>query len=119
MRRRPEQQLHISVAQYLKWAMPDDVWWSSINPASSKSPIVAAMSKAMGLRAGAPDIIVIDKGHALFIELKAKDGRQSPAQRESSGLAARAAVLTLICRSIEEVESALTGFGIRLRARAA
>jgi hypothetical protein len=117
--RRPEQALQRAVVQYLQVAAPSDLFWTAINPVPGKTPAVAALSKALGLRAGVSDLIFIYKGQALFLELKADKGRESPAQRETSLLAAKAAVPTFICRSIDEVEGRLQAWGIPLKARAA
>jgi hypothetical protein len=116
---RPEQALQRAVVQYLQVAAPSDLFWTAINPIPGKTPAAAAISKAMGLRAGVADLLFIHEGQALFIELKAKDGRESPSQRETSALAGRAAVMTWICKSVEEVEAKLRHWGVPLRARAA
>ena len=40
-----------------------------------------AMLKAMGMRAGAPDLLVLSDGKVIAWELKAEKGRQEPAQK--------------------------------------
>jgi hypothetical protein len=116
---RPEQALQRAVVQYLQLAAPAELFWTAINPIPGKSPAIAAISKAMGLRAGVADLLFIHEGHPLFIELKAKDGRESPAQRETSALAGRAATMTWICKSVEEVEAKLRWWGVPLKAQCA
>lgn len=118
-RRSPERDLQISVAQFLELAAPEGLFWTAINPMPGKSAAAAGLSKAMGLRAGVADLLFIHEGLPLFIELKADKGRESPAQRETSALAGRAATLTWICRSVAEVEHRLRIWGVPLKARAA
>lgn len=118
--RRPEQALQKTVVQFLQYAAPDDLFWTAINPVPGKSPAIAGLSKALGMRAGVADFLFIWQGIPFFIELKAKGGRQSPAQRETSLAVAKASTLTHVCRSIEEVEFVLsTGYHVPLKARAA
>ena len=108
-----------SVVDYLRWAAPDDLWWTSVNPVPAKSKAVAGMSKALGMRAGVPDFIFLYRGQALLIELKSSKGRESPAQREMSLLAAKAAVPTFICRSVDEVAAKIAAWGVPLKGKVA
>lgn len=112
----PERDLQIAVARFLGLAAPDDLFWTAINPIPGKNAAAAGLSKAMGLRAGVADLLFIHEGLPLFIELKAKAGRESPAQRETSALAGRAATMTWICKSVEEVEAKLRWWGVPLKA---
>jgi hypothetical protein len=75
-----EQQLHRAVARFLDLALPHDAWWTTI-PAGGGGRVRGAQLKAMGYKAGTPDILIVYRGRALFIELKApKVGRESPEQ---------------------------------------
>jgi hypothetical protein len=77
----------------------------------------------MGLQAGWPDILVISPGaragRVVAIELKAKEGRQSPAQKEVASALYECQVPYFLCRSIGEVSMALATCDIPLHARAA
>lgn len=114
--KRPEQALQIAAIKFLELAAPADLFFTAINPIPNKSPIVAALSKAMGLRPGVADLLFIYEGRPLFIEMKAKGGSESDSQEATRGLAERARTQTVICRSIEEMESRLRFFGVPLRA---
>lgn len=64
-------------------APPDGPAWTAVNPVPAKSRAVAGLSKALGMRAGWPDLQLIWRGRAVTIEMKAgKDGRLSDAQKK-------------------------------------
>jgi len=76
IRRRPEQELQKCVARYLDLALPEDAVWWHIPNGGARSKAEAGIFKAMGVKAGVPDIQVICRdAHKLpitiFIELKA------------------------------------------------
>jgi len=76
----------------------------------------AARMSGLGLRAGVPDLEVIHRGRALFIELKAKRGVMSQAQRDMLRLLGFCGCRVMLCRSVPEVEAALLAAGVPLRA---
>lgn len=117
---RPEQQLQKAVIQFLKVAAPEGLFYTAINPVPGKSPAVAGLSKALGMRAGVADLLFIYEGTPFFVELKAEKGRETPAQRETSKAVANAAAVTYLCRSVEELCVILKECqGVPLKARAA
>ena len=73
----------------------------------------AARFKAMGTRAGFPDLFlsVPNKSHhGLYIEMKSSDGRQSESQRIFQSYAQNFGYRYEICRSFEEFVAAVTGY---------
>lgn len=67
-----------------------------------------ARLKAMGLKPGVPDIIILDSGpNVIGIELKVKKNDQSPAQRMIAQAFKNVQAWYFLCRSIEEVEASL------------
>lgn len=48
----------------------------------ARSPKTGARLKRQGVRAGEPDYVLLWKGRAIGLELKAEGGRQSPEQRQ-------------------------------------
>lgn len=65
----------------------------------------AARFKAMGTRAGFPDLILLlpnTKYGALAIEMKADKGRQSEKQKEWQSVAEKFGIKYVICRSFDE-----------------
>jgi hypothetical protein len=116
---RPEQTLQKQIAAYLRYALPPEVWWTAVNPVPGKTPAVAGLSKAMGLRPGVPDLIFVHRGAFFAIELKAGKGTESVPQLECAAALQRAGCHSFLCRSLAEVQGVLDANGVILRARAA
>lgn len=114
---RPEQALQISVVQYLRVALPSDVFWTAINPVPGKTRAAAGLSKAMGMRAGAPDLIFLDRGRFFGIELKAGKGTVSDNQLECAEDIRSAGGYIHLCRSLPEVQGVLMAHGIKLKGK--
>lgn len=113
----PEDRLQMQVVQFLKAAAPDCLYWHVPN-GGSRNVIEARKLQSMGVRPGVADLsFVLPGGRAAFIELKAGKGRQQPSQavfeEEVSGLGAAYTV----CRSVDDVQRTLTGWGVQLRGR--
>lgn len=105
--RRPEQQLQISVAAFLRLALKPPTIWTAF-PAGGGGRTRGAFLKAMGLQAGWPDILIIDRGpNVIGIELKAKTGTHTPAQKMIARAFHDVQAWYILCRSLEEVERAL------------
>ena len=66
--------LHLSVR-----AVPGLVWWHTPN-GGTRGAAEAGRFKALGVKAGVPDLIAIHNGRVFGLELKAPGGRVSPAQ---------------------------------------
>lgn len=115
-RKRTEQATQIAVVRFLKLALPADCFFTAINPIPHKSMIIASLCKAMGMRAGVADLLFIYRGRTLFLEMKARSGRESDAQAETKILADVAGATTFVCRSVEDVESRLRFWGVPLKA---
>jgi hypothetical protein len=117
--KRPEQSLHRAVARYLDMALPSDCWWSTF-PSGGGGKVRGAQLKAMGLKAGVPDILILHKVGTerlvIWIELKAAKGRASVEQQLLHRTLQRLGGFVFICRSVEEVEESLFGLGLVLRA---
>ena len=115
-RSREEFALAKSVKQFLEAALPRDAVFMSIPNEGVRSRRAGGELKSVGLLTGAPDLLIVWRGRAIFIELKTKTGCLSKAQRivHKRLLAAEAEVA--LCRSVEEVEQQLRSIGLRLRA---
>ena len=114
-----EDALQITVMKWLKLALPADA--VAFHPANggSRNPIEGAKLKAMGVVAGAPDIVIFWGERPYCIELKTSTGRQRPNQKEFEENARKAGALYQLCRSLDEVEGVLLGWGFPLRGRIA
>lgn len=114
---RPEQAVQRACVEFLRQCAPDGLAWSAINPVPAKSKSVAGISKAMGMKAGIPDILLVWKGRAIFVEVKADGGRLSPAQRDCQAGLKLAGALVHTVKSLNEFIDFLGAAGIPIRAR--
>ena len=105
--KRPEQTLHIQVANYLRVALLPPTFWTSIEHAARLGPVAAAMRKARGVKAGLPDILILHAGKLYGLELKSTKGRASPAQNVMRELFNAAGAHYEICYSLADVDHEL------------
>lgn len=117
-RRQSELALHKAVAKYLDLALdPQTTWWTTIGHGGG-GPKHGARLKAMGVKAGVPDILIVHKGgHAFFIELKAGRGRASKMQLKVWYTLQALETRTAAVKSLAELASTLLYWGIPIRAR--
>lgn len=118
-RQRPEEALQITVVHYLHHALDGCATYFHCPNGGKRSPAEAARFKAMGVISGVPDIIVIDSGRCIAIELKAGKGTLTANQKRYHRLLGLARVPVYVCRSLDEVIVALERCGVPLKARLA
>jgi hypothetical protein len=112
-----EDTLQRAVAQYLDAALPlDVVWWHTPN-GGKRNAREAARFKALGVKAGVADIVLVFHGWALAIELKAPKGKTTAAQQQWRDRFVMAGGGYRVCRSLAEVDAELRAWGIPLRGR--
>lgn len=117
---RPEQDLQQLVAGYLRMSLPTNLWFHVPNSSGNRGARLGGILKSLGVRAGVPDLVfVLNDGKAAFIELKAGKGSLSTEQRVFRADCERLGVPYAVCKSLEEVQGTLQGWGLILRARAA
>ena len=80
-RARPEQALHRAAAQFLDVALPDDAVWFHPPNGGARTKAEAGIFRALGVKAGVPDLVIVYRGRLIAIELKAPRGRLTAAQR--------------------------------------
>lgn len=108
----PEYRLQKTVVQHLALRQKPDVYYFAVpNGGGRSSPRTGAFLKAMGLRAGAPDLVVLTAGRAHALELKSGKGRLSPAQREAAEEWEAAGGSFHVASTIDDALSILTGIG--------
>lgn len=113
-----EEQIQRAVTQWLDAALPDDAVFFAVPNGGARHPAVAAKLKATGTRRGVPDLSVVWRGRAIFIELKAKGGSLSPDQKAMhQRLTLAGAVVLPIARSVDEVAEFLLTLGMPLKGR--
>jgi hypothetical protein len=115
-----EEQIQGAVCDFLDSALPADAVWFHPPNGGHRHAAVAAKLKWLGVKPGIPDIVIVWRGRAIFIELKAQKGSLSEAQKAmQSRLVLSGAVVFEVARSVDEVEGFLKGVGIPLHARIA
>ncbi len=110
-----EQQLQQQVFNYLQWALDDDAFAFHVPNGGSRHFLEAINLKKMGSTAGIPDLPVLHRGRALFIELKTKKGVLSASQKEMIPRIERAGCPVGVCRSLEAVVAFLRQHEVPLR----
>lgn len=118
-----EDALQRAVVQWLTLAKPRCLWFHVPN-GGARDAITGARLKAMGVRAGVPDLVFIWKGGAGFIELKRPEdrcllaelsrpeGRLSASQRAFRDECAGLGVPYVVAMSLDEVVRALKEWGL-------
>lgn len=104
--------------RFLDVALPKS--YRAFHPANggARNIRTAAMMKALGVKAGVADIVVIGEGgKAWMIEVKASKGSATPAQKDWNEWADANSVPFAICRSVGDVQVALNDWGVPLRAQ--
>jgi hypothetical protein len=115
---KPEERLHRDIAEYLDKILCWPTWWTTF-PAGGGGRLRGAILNGMGLKTGVPDILIIDGGRALWLELKAGMGLVKQHQEACHEALRLARSDIAVVRSIEDVETALTRWGVPLRGRIA
>jgi len=104
-----EDDIHKSIVEYLR--LRGIVFFHI--PNESRAPVqYRAKLKALGVRAGVPDLCVLLKYGVGFIEIKSPTGRLSPTQKDFRQDCEKRGIPWGLARSIEDAESLLTQWGI-------
>lgn len=111
---RPEQATHRAVAQYLNAVLPDTVFWTTF-PSGGGGRVRGAQLKAMGLKSGVPDVLLVWCGRTYFIELKSARGRLSDAQRACHPRIWEAGAPVGVAKTIDDVRGLLASWNIPTR----
>lgn len=113
-RKAPEQSLQQIVAAYFHWALPPNVYWTAVGHGGGGA-LRGAILKGMGVKAGAPDLLLISDGRAFLIELKAEHGTLSQAQLTAHTMIRSAGAQVEVCRSLDKVRDQLAIWRISTR----
>ncbi|HSM79197.1 MAG TPA: VRR-NUC domain-containing protein, partial [Bryobacteraceae bacterium] len=100
---------------WLDVVLPKDAFAFAIPNAAKRGVVEGAMMKRMGTRAGMPDVCVLYRGRAYFLELKAAKGRVSSNQAGTIDRLAQTGCPAEVVRTIEEAQAALLEWEIPLR----
>lgn len=115
-RRNDEEALHRACVRYLQWALPDDATFYHPANGGLRHKVAAQRLVGLGVRAGIPDLAIVWRGRALFVELKAPRGQLSAHQRQMIDKLIYCGAEVVCCRSLECVEESLREMGVPLRA---
>ena len=107
--RRPEEQLQRSVVNLLAiYQSRSLLAFCHVPNGGRRSKAEAGTFKAMGVRAGVPDLLVWTQGGGHFaIELKTESGKLSPAQVAWHATITSLGHRVYVCRSVDDVERCL------------
>jgi hypothetical protein len=111
-RAQPEAQLQRSLVEHLRWCAKADVWFAHIPNGGARTKAEAGIFKALGVRAGAPDLLIVRAGQALFLEVKAPGRKLSPAQIECHDALRRAGAVVETADDIDAARAFLQRMGV-------
>ena len=114
-RRHDEADLQHAVMQYLDRALPPDAVAHHSPGEGKRSKRAQRDLRRSGHKAGWPDVEIIWRGRALFIELKAPGGALDAVQRLMHQRLGYAGAPVVLCRSVPEVEAVVREAGVPLR----
>jgi len=118
-RRSEEQAIQRACVEWLRHCVPSarngGPVITAVNPVPGKSPAVAGMSKAMGMRAGAPDFVMCWKGRFIGIEMKPPKGVLTPEQKVFHQDITLAGGLVHTVRSLDEFRDLFAVLGVPTR----
>jgi hypothetical protein len=104
--------LQRSLVEHLRWCARSDVWWAHIPNGGARTAIEAAIFKSLGVQPGAPDLLVVRAGQALFIECKAPGRKLSPSQIDCHEALRRAGVTVETFDNIDAALAFLRRMGV-------
>lgn len=113
-RETPEAHLQSAVVKFLNLALPSDIFWWPSFAGGRRSMRAQADAKAMGMRRGEPDLkFVLPDDRTVWIELKSDVGVLTVEQKAFGRAHPK---VFAVCRTVNDVAAALTGWGVTLRA---
>lgn len=110
-----EDQLQAQIVDYLSWALGDNAMFFAVPNGGSRHWLEAKNLKRRGATAGIPDLEILHRGRALFVELKTKSGALEDSQKFTIPRIERAGCPVAVCRSLDAVQAFLRNQGVPLR----
>lgn len=118
----PEDRLTVEVATMLRVATIEGklraTWTHVSNEAAGRGKFAAiymAKARAMGLIKGSSDFVFVWDGGGGWIEMKTETGSLTKEQREFRDWVEATGGNHALCRSVEEVETVLTQWGVLVK----
>jgi len=107
----PEAEIQKAIVKYLRMVLgPDAIVHCSANEVrrgGSKGMRQQMVNRAMGVKKGFPDLMVIAGGEVWFLEVKSARGRLSDAQIDTHDILRRQGFRVYVVRSIDDVQAIL------------
>ena len=114
MARNDEAAIQASIVQWARLVAPGAIIFAVPN-GGWRSKREAALLKWTGVVAGVPDLAVVSRGKACFLEVKTGKGRLSPEQAAMLARLQEMGAGVAVVRSIDEARAAFKGWGIETR----
>src|SRR5215831_13763642 len=112
-RKHPEHDLQIAILDYLTVKGRPELEWRAIPNGDLRHPRVAMRLKDEGVKPGTPDLfILLDDGRTGWMELKAKHGVLSPAQKGFAAKALRLGHHWAMARSLDQAIPILKAWNV-------
>jgi hypothetical protein len=111
-RNQPEVQLQRSLVEHLHWCAKSDVWFCHLANGGARTAVEGAVLKSIGVRPGAPDLLIIRAGQPLFLELKTPGRKLSPVQTECHDALRRAGATVETADNIDAALAFLARVGV-------
>lgn len=110
--KRAEQEIHLAVANHLRVRGVPGLVWFHVPNGGRRSKVEAAIFKAMGVRAGVSDFILVHQGKVFALELKAPGGRLSESQMAFISDIDRAGAFTAVPEGLDAALATLESWGL-------
>lgn len=114
-----EDALQRQMADFLTRCAPADLYWTAVNPIPGKTRRAAGLSKAMGMKAGVPDLVFCYKGSFVGVEVKMPGKYLSPVQRDAHTAITIAGGAVTTVRSLDDLAAFLKVLGVEMTGRLA
>lgn len=110
---REEDAIHLAVVRYLDLTLPKDaLFWHTPNTFPTAKIQYHVKLKAMGRKAGIPDLLVLHGSALIGLEVKAPKGRQSKDQKVIQEQFETAGGHYHLVRSIDDVRAVLASHDV-------
>lgn len=97
-----EASIHTAICNALNLVLPDDAFFFHVPNEGKRGWKAQREFKALGGVAGVPDIQVIYKGRAIFLEVKSRTGTLSHAQKKTAERLTKCGAIVATVRSVDE-----------------
>jgi hypothetical protein len=112
-----EQRIQRAIVEHLTARPVPDLWWCHIPNGGFRTKTEGAILNGLGLRKGAPDLLLMHDGKTFGLELKRVGGKPTHDQIECLAAMERAGAVTAIAAGLDAAVGQLETWGLLRRAR--